>query len=127
MAEFGATSRAARDAERRQKYHEADVVVVGAGHLRVRNRLCRSANQGRSVILLERWMHEPDRIVGELLQPGGVDALTQAGAGEVASRRLMLWLVMGTMCCFIRMSSRVSLPRIDGRGSGGGCWEQEEA
>jgi len=68
----------ARNAERRKQYHEADVVVVGAGIFgcAVAYSL---ANQGRSVILLERWMHEPDRIVGELLQPGGVDALTKLG------------------------------------------------
>lgn len=35
--------------------------------------------QGRSVILLERSLKEPDRIVGELLQPGGVNALEKLG------------------------------------------------
>lgn len=66
---------------RREIYHEADVVVVGAGIFG-----CAAAytfaQQGRSVILLERWMHEPDRIVGELLQPGGLDALTKLGLGH---------------------------------------------
>ncbi|KAI4113308.1 MAG: hypothetical protein LQ345_005687, partial [Seirophora villosa] len=37
------------------------------------------ARQGRSVILLEKSLKEPDRIVGELLQPGGVHALEQLG------------------------------------------------
>ena len=70
----------ARDAEarRREQYHEADVVVVGAGVFG-----CAAAHalaqQGRSVLLLERWMREPDRIVGELLQPGGVAALRRLG------------------------------------------------
>ena len=36
-------------------------------------------NQGRSVILLEKTLKEPDRIVGELLQPGGVQALEKLG------------------------------------------------
>ena len=36
-------------------------------------------NQGRSVILLEKSLKEPDRIVGELLQPGGVQALEKLG------------------------------------------------
>lgn len=40
------------------------------------------ANQGRSVLLLERWMREPDRIVGELLQPGGLAALQKLGLGH---------------------------------------------
>jgi squalene monooxygenase len=67
--------------ERRSKYHEADVVVVGAGVFgcAMAHTL---ANQGRSVLLLERWMKEPDRIVGELLQPGGVFALRELGLGD---------------------------------------------
>ncbi|KAK3943811.1 squalene monooxygenase [Diplogelasinospora grovesii] len=68
----------ARNAERRTKYHEGDVVVVGAGVFGCAIAYA-LANQGRSVILLERWMYEPDRIVGELLQPGGVAALKKLG------------------------------------------------
>ncbi|KAI1074934.1 SE-domain-containing protein [Whalleya microplaca] len=65
-------------AERRHKYHEADVVVVGAGVFgcAIAHAL---ANQGRSVILLERWMKEPNRIVGELMQPGGIESLRKLG------------------------------------------------
>lgn len=72
---------AARVAERRTQYHEADVVVVGAGVFGCAAAYA-LANQGRSVLLLERWMHEPDRIVGELLQPGGVAALRKIGLGS---------------------------------------------
>ncbi|KAI0843151.1 SE-domain-containing protein [Hypoxylon sp. FL0890] len=68
-------------AERRIKYHEADVVVIGAGVFG-----CAMAHalaeQGRSVILLERWMKEPNRIVGELMQPGGVNSLRKLGLGH---------------------------------------------
>ncbi|KAK3369079.1 squalene epoxidase-domain-containing protein [Lasiosphaeria ovina] len=71
-------SQAARDEERRNTFHEADVVVVGAGIFGCAVAFA-LANQGRSVILLERWMHEPNRIVGELLQPGGVRALQALG------------------------------------------------
>lgn len=64
--------------ERRRVHHEADVVIVGAGIVG-----CAAAvafgKQGRSVILLERSLKEPDRIVGELLQPGGVNALKKLG------------------------------------------------
>src|SRR5690349_21651367 len=67
--------------ERREVYHEADVVVVGAGIFGCAIAYA-LANQGRSVILLERWMHEPDRIVGELLQPGGVEALRKLGLSK---------------------------------------------
>ncbi|KAI2617529.1 SE-domain-containing protein [Hypomontagnella submonticulosa] len=68
-------------AERRTKYHEADVVVVGAGVFgcAIAHAL---AEQGRSVILLERWMKEPNRIVGELMQPGGVNSLRKLGLGH---------------------------------------------
>lgn len=68
-------------ARRREEFHEADVVVVGAGVFGCAISYA-LANQGRSVILLERWMHEPDRIVGELLQPGGVAALKKLGLGH---------------------------------------------
>ena len=64
--------------ELRLATHDADVVVVGAGILG-----CAAAitlgRQGRSVILLEKSLKEPDRIVGELLQPGGVSALETLG------------------------------------------------
>ncbi|KAA8632728.1 hypothetical protein SMACR_00934 [Sordaria macrospora] len=70
-----------RNAQRREQHHEADVVIVGAGVFGCAAAYA-LANQGRSVILLERWMHEPDRIVGELLQPGGLQALQKLGLGH---------------------------------------------
>ncbi len=43
------------------------------------------AREGRRVTVIERDLSEPDRIVGELLQPGGIRALKQLGLeGEVA-------------------------------------------
>ncbi|ETN40375.1 uncharacterized protein HMPREF1541_04652 [Cyphellophora europaea CBS 101466] len=64
--------------ERRQEHHTADVVIVGGGILG--SALAKAlGDQGRSVILLEKSLKEPDRIVGELLQPGGVQALEQLG------------------------------------------------
>jgi squalene monooxygenase len=77
-AAFEPQSQAARNVERRDQFHEADVVVVGAGVFGCAVAYA-LATQGRSVILLERWMQEPDRIVGELLQPGGVRALKRLG------------------------------------------------
>ena len=61
--------------------HEADVVIVGAGVFGCPLAVA-LADQGRSVILLERSLKEPDRIVGELLQPGGVAALEKLGLGH---------------------------------------------
>ena len=37
------------------------------------------AREGRRVTVIERDLSEPDRIVGELLQPGGRRALKQLG------------------------------------------------
>jgi squalene monooxygenase len=71
----------AANEQRRRLHHEADVVVVGAGVFGCAAAFA-LAKQGRSVLLLERWMKEPDRIVGELLQPGGVSALEKLGLGE---------------------------------------------
>jgi squalene monooxygenase len=73
-------SQAARE-ERRRLHHEADVVVVGSGVFGCAAAVA-LAKQGRSVLLLERSLKEPDRIVGELLQPGGVAALTELGLEE---------------------------------------------
>jgi squalene monooxygenase len=64
--------------ERRRLHRDADVVIVGAGILGSALAVA-LADQGRSVILLERSLKEPDRIVGELLQPGGVEALEKLG------------------------------------------------
>ncbi|KAE8329472.1 squalene epoxidase-domain-containing protein [Aspergillus sergii] len=76
-----ATQSADTAEERRRVHHDADVVIVGAGVLG-----CALAvtlgKQGRSVLLLEASMKEPDRIVGELLQPGGVQALERLGLAE---------------------------------------------
>lgn len=64
--------------ELRRLYHEAEVVIVGAGVVGCALAVA-LGNQGRSVILLERSLKEPDRIVGELLQPGGIRALKALG------------------------------------------------
>ena len=37
------------------------------------------ARDGRQVAIIERDLSEPDRIVGELLQPGGLKALQKLG------------------------------------------------
>ena len=62
----------------RTAHHTADVVIIGAGILgsALATTLARA---GRSVLLLEKSLKEPDRIVGELLQPGGVTALEELG------------------------------------------------
>ncbi|KAJ5388598.1 squalene monooxygenase [Penicillium cosmopolitanum] len=74
----GHASKSQQATQRRIEYHEADIVIVGAGILGCALAVA-LGRQGRSVLLLESSMKEPDRIVGELLQPGGVQALEQLG------------------------------------------------
>ena len=71
----------ASNEQRRRLHHEADVVIVGAGVFGCAAAFA-LAKQGRSVILLERSLKQPDRIVGELLQPGGVSALEKLGLSD---------------------------------------------
>ena len=78
---------------RRIAHHESDVLVVGAGILGTALAITLArAPHNRSVTLLERSLKEPDRIVGELLQPGGVSALKELGIeeclGEIDSIRV---------------------------------------
>ncbi|XP_034677460.1 squalene monooxygenase SE1-like [Vitis riparia] len=59
-------------------YEEADVIIVGAGvaGAALANTL---GKDGRRVRVIERDLTEPDRIVGELLQPGGYLKLIELG------------------------------------------------
>lgn len=61
--------------------NEYDVVIVGAGIAGPALAVA-LGNQGRKVLVVERDLSEPDRIVGELLQPGGVAALKTLGLGS---------------------------------------------
>ena len=67
--------------QRRTLHHTGDVIIVGAGILGSAIAVA-FARRSRSVILLEKSLKEPDRIVGELLQPGGVAALEKLGLRE---------------------------------------------
>ncbi|GAA5988554.1 hypothetical protein JCM10908_003619 [Rhodotorula pacifica] len=58
-----------------------DIAIVGAGILGPALAYG-LANSGRSVLLLDRDLTEPDRIVGELLQPGGCLALQRLGIDD---------------------------------------------
>ena len=60
-----------------------EVVVVGAGVLGSAIAAV-LARDGRRVTIVERDLAEPDRIVGELLQPGGYRALKKLGLGGTA-------------------------------------------
>ena len=60
------------------KTQDFDAIVVGGGILGTAMAVT-LAKQNRNICLIERDWNEPDRIVGELLQPGGVNALKELG------------------------------------------------
>ena len=63
---------------KKRSENEPDIIVVGSGILG--SAMAASlAKDGRKVTIIERDLKEPDRIVGELLQPGGVGALKKLG------------------------------------------------
>lgn len=73
-----------------------EVVIIGAGV--VGSVMAHSlAKDGRKVTVIERDWSEPDRIVGELLQPGGLETLQNLGLGGMSlasppgSRVLLIW------------------------------------
>ncbi|KAI0683848.1 squalene monooxygenase [Cytidiella melzeri] len=61
-----------------------DIVIVGAGvaGTALAHALSTSRSPPLRICLLERSLAEPDRIVGELLQPGGLALLQQLGLGS---------------------------------------------
>ncbi|GMN35915.1 hypothetical protein TIFTF001_005619 [Ficus carica] len=77
--------------ECRSKNGDADVIIVGAGV--AGSALAHTLGKdGRRVHVIERELSEPDRIVGELLQPGGYLKLIELGlqdcVEEIDSQRV---------------------------------------
>lgn len=64
-------------------FDEPEMIIVGAGTAGA-SAAVTFARQGRKVVLVERFMQEQDRIVGELLQPGGLRALERLGLDACA-------------------------------------------
>ncbi|XP_068094120.1 squalene monooxygenase [Hyperolius riggenbachi] len=60
---------------------DPEVIIVGSGVLGSALAAVLSRD-GRRVAIIERDLKEPDRIVGELLQPGGYQALKDLGLGD---------------------------------------------
>ncbi|KAK2095318.1 hypothetical protein P7K49_026734 [Saguinus oedipus] len=61
--------------------NDPEVIIVGAGILGSALAAVLSRD-GRKVIVIERDLKEPDRIVGEFLQPGGYQVLKDLGLGD---------------------------------------------
>ena len=64
-----------------QEMH-ADVCIVGAGVAGTALAWC-LAGKGLNVVLIERDYSEPDKFIGELLQPGGAEVLRTIGMEDV--------------------------------------------
>jgi FlaA1/EpsC-like NDP-sugar epimerase len=76
-----------------------EVLIIGAGV--AGSAMAKAlADQGRHVTVIERDLREPDRIVGELMQPGGIRALEKLGMQSALYRPV-------SAHCFI---SRCSAP-----------------
>ncbi|PRQ22086.1 putative squalene monooxygenase [Rosa chinensis] len=71
-----------------------DVVIVGAGVAGAALAYT-LAKEGRRVHVIERDLTEPDRIVGELLQPGGYLKLIELGLEECANESIDAQKVFG--------------------------------
>nr|XP_020467248.1 squalene monooxygenase [Monopterus albus] len=94
---------------------EPDVVLVGAGVLGSAMALI-LAWDGRRVTVVERDLKEPDRIVGELLQPGGYRALKELGL-EGSVEGLDAHLVNGYVIHDVENSTEVEIPYPQEQGS----------
>ncbi|CAI5983983.1 unnamed protein product [Closterium sp. NIES-65] len=98
---------------------EYDALVVGAGIAGCA--LAYSLGKtGRRVLVLERDLSEPDRIVGELLQPGGYLKLVELGMQGVPSPHIARYLIQPCLCALIccrrsrRRGARVCADCVDG-------------
>ncbi|KAM8847145.1 squalene monooxygenase [Synchiropus picturatus] len=87
---------------------DPDVVIVGAGVLGSAMAAV-LARDGRRVTVVERDLKEPDRIVGELLQPGGFRALVDLGL-EGSVEGLDAHLVKGYVIHDRDSGSEVEIP-----------------
>ncbi|XP_054637608.1 squalene monooxygenase [Dunckerocampus dactyliophorus] len=87
---------------------DPDVVIVGAGVLGSAMAAV-LARDGRRVTVVERDLKEPDRIVGELLQPGGYRALKELGL-EGTVENLDAHLVNGYVIHNVETNTEVEIP-----------------
>jgi squalene monooxygenase len=73
----------------------ADRIIVIGGGVAGCSAAIALANRGHAVTLIERDLSEQDRIVGELLQPGGIRALERLGIDDCAKEEIDSIFVKG--------------------------------
>ncbi|KAL6946903.1 Squalene epoxidase [Hanseniaspora vineae] len=85
-----------------------DAIIVGAG---VIGPVLGTAlgRKGKKVLIVERDWSEPDRIVGELMQPGGVRALKELGCVQ-AINNIEAWPVTGYTVIYNGESVQIPYP-----------------
>uniref|UniRef100_A0A8C3RTT6 Squalene monooxygenase n=1 Tax=Chelydra serpentina TaxID=8475 RepID=A0A8C3RTT6_CHESE len=87
---------------------DPEVIIVGSGVLGSALAAVLSRD-GRNVTVIERDLKEPDRIVGELLQPGGYHALKELGL-EDSVEGLDAHIVNGYIIHDLESKSEVEIP-----------------
>ncbi|XP_078542910.1 squalene monooxygenase [Lissotriton helveticus] len=88
--------------------HDPDIIIVGSGVLGSAFAAVLSRD-GRKVTVIERDLKEPDRIVGEFLQPGGYQVLKELGLGD-AVEGLDAHVVHGYVIHDLESNSEVEIP-----------------
>uniref|UniRef100_A0A8B9EVK7 Squalene monooxygenase n=1 Tax=Amazona collaria TaxID=241587 RepID=A0A8B9EVK7_9PSIT len=88
--------------------YNPEIIIVGSGVLGSSLATVLSRD-GRKVTVIERDLKEPDRIVGELLQPGGFKALRELGL-EDAVEGIDAQTVNGYIIHDIESNSEVEIP-----------------
>ncbi|NWU65605.1 ERG1 monooxygenase, partial [Pterocles burchelli] len=96
--------------------YDPEIIIVGSGVLGSSLATALSRD-GRKVTVIERELKEPDRIVGELLQPGGFNALKDLGLEDTVEG-IDSQTVNGYIIHDIESKSEVEIPYPR---SGDGC------
>lgn len=90
-----------------------DAIIVGAGIVGPPLSVA-LARQGRKVLVIERDLSEPNRIVGELMQPGGLKALKELGM-EDATKGIDAIPVHGYQIFYHGDSQPIPYPLVEGK------------
>lgn len=94
---------------------EYDVIIIGAGVAGgALGSVLGARNIGKKVLVIERDLTEPDRIVGELLQPAGVERLKELGLLHcIEGKDFDAQIVKGYGLLYNKEWAHLSYPTID--------------